>query len=86
MKIEFDASKDAANLEKHGISLARAVDLADVLVVPDDRFEESRFRLYGRIDDAWYCAAVTLRGDAVRIISLRRAHEKEVRRNERSED
>lgn len=81
MRIEFDPEKDAANQAKHGISLARAVDLAEVIVVPDDRFEERRFRLYGLIDDLWYCAAVTVREDALRIISLRRAHGKEVRRH-----
>ena len=82
MKIEFDPGKDAANRDKHGISLARAVDLADVIVVADERFEEPRFRLYGLIDGVPYCAAVTLRRDAVRVISLRRAHAKEIRRHD----
>lgn len=81
MRIEFDPAKDEANLAKHGISLARAVDLSDVLVVADARFEEPRFRLYGLIDDEWHCAAVTLREGAVRVISLRRAHLKEVKRH-----
>jgi uncharacterized DUF497 family protein len=81
LEIEFDPEKDAANVAKHGISLARAVDLSEVIVVPDDRFEELRFRLYGLIDGAWHCAAVTLRGETVRVISLRRAHSKEVRRH-----
>jgi uncharacterized DUF497 family protein len=81
MRVEFDPAKDATNIAKHGISLARAVDLSDVIVVPDDRFEEPRFRLYGSIDGQWHCAAVTLRGDAVRVISLRRAHWKEVKRH-----
>lgn len=82
MQIEFDPDKDAANRDKHGISLARAVDLADVIVVSDDRFEEPRFRLYGFIDGDAYCAAITLRRDAIRVISLRRAHAKEIRRHD----
>jgi hypothetical protein len=81
MDIEFDPAKDVINLAKHGISLARAADLTDVVVVADERFEEARFRLYGMIDGDWHCAAVTLRGPIVRIISLRRAHRKEVRRH-----
>lgn len=81
MQVEFDPAKDKANVAKHGISLARAVDLCEVIVVPDQRFEEPRFRLYGLIDGKWHCAAVTLRLDAVRIISLRRAHLKEIRRH-----
>ena len=81
MQVEFDPAKDEANVAKHGVSLARAVDLSDVLVIADERFEEPRFRLYGLIDGEWHCAAVTLRGDTVRVISLRRAHLKEIKRH-----
>lgn len=84
MKIEFDPEKDAINRSKHGISLARAVDLSDVIVVEDRRYKEARFRLYGQIDGEWHCAAVTQRDDAVRIINLRRAHRKEVSRHVRT--
>jgi uncharacterized protein len=80
VKIEFDPEKDAINLEKHGISLARAVDLSNIIIVEDGRYGEARFRLYGQIDGDWYCAAVTQREDAVRIINLRRAHVKETKR------
>jgi uncharacterized protein len=81
VKIEFDPEKDAINREKHGISLARAVDLSEIIVVEDGRYNEARFRLYGQIDGEWYCAAVALREDAVRIINLRRAHDKEIKRH-----
>lgn len=81
MEIEFDPAKDAANIAKHGISLARAADLENVVFFADERFaDERRFRLYGQIDGYWHCAAVTMRGLVVRIISLRRAHWKEVKR------
>jgi uncharacterized protein len=80
VKIEFSPVKDASNIAKHGIALSRAVDLEDAIVVEDDRFAEPRFRLYGLIDGIWHGAAVTLRGRAVRVISLRRAHRKEVRK------
>jgi hypothetical protein len=86
MNIEFDPAMDEANIQKHGISLARAVDLSDAIVVGDDRFEEPRFRIYGLIDEEWYCAAVTLRGRSVRVISIRRAHLKEVRRHDGRKD
>lgn len=80
--IEFDPAKDAANVEKHGVSLARAADLDIVAVVERSRAEESerRFRLYGLIDGEAYCAVVTYRETAMRAISLRRAHAKEMRR------
>ena len=51
------------------------------MVVEDDRFAERRFRIYGLIDGLNYCAAVTLRGSVVRVISLRRAHAKEMKRH-----
>jgi uncharacterized protein len=81
VEIEFDLAKDAVNRAKHGVPLARAAELTDVIVVEDDRFGEQRYRLYGWIDDVRYCAAVTLRGDIVRVISLRRAHRKEFNRH-----
>jgi uncharacterized DUF497 family protein len=80
MDIEFDPAKDAANIAKHGVSLARAAKLAGIVAVEDNRFAEPRFRLYGTIDGIAHCAAVTMRGNVVRVISLRRAHRKEIRR------
>ena len=79
MDIEFDPTKDEANVAKHGVSLARATKLAGIIVVEDARFDEPR-RLYGTIDGIAHCAAVTMRGNIVRIITLRRAHAKEMRR------
>ena len=81
MKIEFDPAKDAANVAKHGISLARAGDLVVLAIVVDARFAEERFRAYGLIDGVAYCLAYTMRGDNHRAISLRRAHNKEMRRH-----
>ena len=83
MQIDFDPAKDAANIAKHGVSLARAAELAVLARVVDDRFEERRLRAYGLIDGAMFCLAYTLRGDRVRAISLRRSHWKEYRHHVR---
>lgn len=80
MEIEFDPAKDAANIAKHGIPLARAEDIKVFARVRDDRFEEVHLRAYGLIDGLPYCLAYTIRNERVRAISLRRAHEKDVRR------
>ena len=82
MRIEFDPAKDAENIRKHGISLARAVDIVGVARVEDARFNynEVRHRTYGFIDGLAYCLVFTLRGGNVRAISLRRAHTKEMKR------
>jgi uncharacterized DUF497 family protein len=44
---DFDPAKEAINLAKHRISLARWVDLEDFTIVPDDRFDygEPRYAL-----------------------------------------
>jgi uncharacterized DUF497 family protein len=46
--IEFDPAKDAANIKKHGISLARVADLVPAASIVDDRFDygETRIRTY----------------------------------------
>jgi uncharacterized DUF497 family protein len=48
----------------------------------DDRtdYQETRYRMWGLIDDAWHCLVFTWRNGVMRAISLRRAHAKEIRR------
>jgi uncharacterized DUF497 family protein len=86
MDIEFDPAKDAANIAKHGLSLADAskLDLLTAAVIVDDRadFGETRFRAFGRIDGEGFHLAFTVRGTTLRPISFRRAHEKEMRRHD----
>jgi uncharacterized protein len=78
----YDPAKDAANLAKHGISLARAFDMDVAAFAVDDRFDygEERVRAFGTIDGAVYCLVYTVRGGAMRPVSLRRAHAKEMKR------
>lgn len=84
MGIAFDPDKDVRNIAKHGISLARAVemDIAAALVREDDRFDygETRYVAFGEIDDTLYCLIFTFRGSRVRAISLRKANKKEISR------
>jgi len=82
MKIEFDPEKDAINLAKHGVSLARAADLEILAFIEDDRndYGEVRYRAWGLIDSRAYCLAFTDRNGTLRAISLRRAHKREMDR------
>ena len=85
MDIVFDSAKDAANIAKHGLSLGDFAGFdAEPSVVVDDRYDygEVRYQARGRIDGAGHCVVFTLEGEAVRLISFRRAHEKEMRRYE----
>ena len=85
MEIEFDPVKDASNVAKHGLSLADALrfDLLVATVVVDQRddYGEVRYRAFQRLDGEGYCLAFAVRGEVVRPISLRRAHDKEMRRH-----
>jgi uncharacterized DUF497 family protein len=79
---DFDPAKEAINLSKHGVSLARWVDLDVLMIVSDDRFDygESRYRAYGLIEGVAHCLVFTIRNERYRPISLRRVHAKEMRR------
>ena len=81
MEIEFDPAKDAANLAKHGISLAEAARFKAEAVVSDGRadYGEGRVSAFGLIEGVTYCLTYTLRGGRMRAISLRRARLKEYR-------
>lgn len=85
MDITFDPAKDAANIAKHGLSFADFAGFdAEPTVIVDDRrdYGEDRFRAFGRVDGEARCLAFTIRDGEIRAISLRRAHEKEMRRYE----
>ena len=81
MEFEFDPEKSASNKVKHGIDFveAQALWLDDGLVeAPVPIRDEPRFLAIGRIDGKCWTAVCTFRGDAVRIISVRRARMAEV--------
>ena len=80
---DFDPAEDAVNVAKHGISLARWIDLEIRAIVRSEPFDhgDPRYRAYGYIDGVSYCMVFTIRGERYRPISLRRAHSKEMRRH-----
>ncbi|MDE0393236.1 MAG: BrnT family toxin [Gammaproteobacteria bacterium] len=83
MRIEFDEAKRAATLKARGLDMARAsLVFADAtLTVEDDRedYGEVRYVTIGFLDDTMVVIVWTRRNDAHRIISLRRANERERR-------
>jgi uncharacterized protein len=83
MRIEFDPAKDASNRSKHGVSLSLAseLDWEDALVWVDERFEYAELRMIALAPKTQilYYAVFVDRGDARRIISLRRANRREVK-------
>ena len=88
MLILYDPVKDQLNQDKHGLSLAQAglLDWATALIRADTRFDysEARYQALGLLDMRVHLAAFTIRDDALRIISLRRANSREERRFEKA--
>ncbi|MDO6414648.1 BrnT family toxin [Sphingomonas sp. BIUV-7] len=85
MKVIFDPTKDAANVEKHGLSFAdfSEFDAEPFIEVDLGRdYGELRFRGFGRIGGVGHSIAFTRTVEGIRLISFRRAHEKEMRRYE----
>ena len=81
MEITFDPGKDQINIKKHGMSLAEAsrLDWDAALIEIDARREYGEVReiAYAPIDDRLYFVAFTRRDKALRIISLRKANQRE---------
>jgi uncharacterized DUF497 family protein len=79
--ITFDPHKDQANQSKHGLSLA-AAEFADwdvALTRQDDRkdYGELRFIALLPIAERLYCCVYVERDEMKRIISLRKANQRE---------
>jgi hypothetical protein len=84
MEVEFDAAKDAVNKAKHGVSLSDAerFDFDTALTGIDDRFDYGEIREFaiGWLGSRLFYLVYTMRGDAVRVISLRPANQRESER------
>ena len=81
LNFEFDEAKSRVNVGKHGIDFDEAQELwkdSFLVEIPAKTEEEVRFLVVGRIAGRHWSAVVTPRGDALRIISVRRARKEEV--------
>lgn len=81
MKLEFDAVKRATTLELRGLDMARAGEVFDgpTLTVEDERrdYGETRYITVGFLDGTMVVLVWTPRDDGYRIISMRKANERE---------
>ncbi len=82
MEFEWDEAKRFANLRKHGVDFADAQDIEwqTVRESEDHRkdYGERRWVLFGRISDRVHVLVYTRRAERIRVISLRRASDREV--------
>ncbi len=82
MRITFDPAKNARNIAARGLpfELVANIDWETALIVDDTRrdYGERRRQVYGLIGQRLHIAVITHLGDAVHVISLRKANNKEV--------
>lgn len=82
MKFEWDVNKGSVNRAKHEIDFKTAENIW----LDENRLEiyaphpvEDRGIIIGKLHNKLWTAIYTMRGDAVRIISVRRARKKKVK-------
>ncbi|MBY0455483.1 MAG: BrnT family toxin [Burkholderiaceae bacterium] len=84
MQIEFDTEKRDKTLTERGLDFARAgeVFLSPSVTLTDERqdYGEPRLNTVGFLDGRMVVLAWTQRGAARRIISMRKANEREQKR------
>lgn len=82
MKLEWDEAKRQMTLERRGLDFAEArfVFNGDVLDIEDTRedYGECRIVTFGHLNGRMVTITWTQRGDKRRIISMRKANEREI--------
>jgi uncharacterized DUF497 family protein len=83
MNFEYDKAKSNINKSKHNIDFEEAQKLWEdpyAFEIPSPQSEEEeRFLVLGQIDSKNYTAIITYRDTNIRIISVRRSREKEIK-------
>jgi uncharacterized DUF497 family protein len=84
VRITFDAAKREKNLIERGLDFKRAGEIFEgVTVTRNDRradYGESRAVTFGRLDDQIVVVVWTVRRGARRIISMRKANGREIKK------
>ena len=80
MTFGFDPLKSCTNKEKHGIDFLEAQHLwldPERIVVPATTMNEIRYLMIARLNGVFWSAVYTIRGDEIRIISVRKSRQNE---------
>ncbi len=81
-RFEFDKKKSSSNQKKHGIDFVEAQRIwsdPDFIEIRAKLNNELRFLIIGRIGKNHWSAVITYREERIRIISVRRSREQEVK-------
>lgn len=88
LEIDFDPAKNARNIRERGLSFERAAefDFTTAFIEVDDRrdYNEIRVTAIGMLGAVLHVLVFTTRGEALRVISFRRANRREVQRYEKA--
>ena len=82
MKFEYDPDKSRSNKAKHDIDFEEAQALwadSHLVEIRARTEDEERFLVIGKILDKHWSGIITYRGNAIRLISVRRSRPEEVR-------
>jgi uncharacterized DUF497 family protein len=82
LAFEYDPAKSIENKRKHGIDFEDAQRLwadPEVVDIPARTTDELCWLLIGKIDARQWSAIITKRGENIRLISVRRSRDEEVR-------
>lgn len=83
MRLTFDPAKNARNIAERGLSFERVAELDwETAVSQEDTrkdYGEERIQVLAFLGRRLHAAVVTVRGDALHVISFRKANRKEVR-------
>src|ERR1700685_328291 len=86
MRITFDPVKNVRNIAERLLSLVRGADLdwETAVAVEDNRrdYGERRLRVMALLGRRLHVVVITYRGDALHVISFRKANSREVKRYE----
>ena len=86
MSVSYDSNKNKRNIEQRGLSFDRVADLDwdNAWIYQDERneYNEIRFIAYSPLDKRLHFVCFTETKDGIRIISFRKANNKEVKRYE----
>jgi uncharacterized DUF497 family protein len=91
MDFEWDEDKSEICFRERGFDFAYAVIVffdSDRIVQPDKRYSygEDRYQVIGMIEGRLFFVVYTLRGDVIRLISARKANQREVKQYDNSKN
>ncbi len=81
MEFEWDERKRAQIIGDRALDLASAhlfFDGRPAIHQPTPRNDEERWKTTAKIEGAFFTVVWTWRGETIRVISMRRAHEQEI--------